>query len=109
MDLTSFLKAGLKKKKNYLSYTDINQSFFEWNVLIVNCKPVGTYPDINKCPDLPYNLLEKENILYDLVYNPSETLFIKKGKEIGCKTLNGYEMLKFQAEMSWNLWTKSSE
>jgi len=44
-----------------------------------------------------------------LVYNPSETLFIKKGKEIGCKTLNGYEMLKFQAEMSWNLWTKSSK
>ena len=54
-------------------------------------------------------LLEKSNILYDLVYNPSETLFIKKGKEIGCKTLNGYEMLKFQAEMSWNLWTKSTE
>ncbi|GIR99888.1 MAG: hypothetical protein CM15mP102_07090 [Flavobacteriales bacterium] len=53
--------------------------------------------------------IEKKNILYDLVYNPSETLFIKKGKEIGCKTLNGYEMLKFQAEMSWNLWTKSTE
>ena len=98
-----------KNSKNYLSYTDINQSFFEGNVLIVNCTPVGTYPDINKCPDLPYNLIEKSNILYDLVYNPSETLFIKKGKEIGCRTLNGYEMLKFQAEMSWNLWTKSSE
>ena len=98
-----------KNSKNYLSYTDINQSFFEGNVLIVNCTPVGTYPDINKCPDLPYNLIEKSNILYDLVYNPSETLFMKKGKEIGCKTLNGYEMLKFQAEMSWNLWTKSSE
>ena len=83
--------------------------FLSRNVLIINCTPVGTYPNINECPDLPYNLVEKENILYDLVYNPSETLFIKKGKEIGCKTLNGYEMLKFQAEMSWNLWTKSTE
>ena len=98
-----------KNSKDYLSYRDIDHSFFRGNVLIVNCTPVGTYPNINKCPDLPYNLVEKENILYDLVYNPSETLFIKKGKEIGCNTLNGYEMLKFQAEMSWNLWTKSTE
>ena len=71
-----------RNSKEYLSYRDINHSFFKGNVLIVNCTPVGTYPDINKCPDLPYNLIEKSNILYDLVYNPSETLFIKKGKEI---------------------------
>ncbi len=96
-----------RSSKDYLSYRDINHTLFIGNVLIVNCTPVGTYPNINKCPNLPYNLLKKENILYDLVYNPFETLFIKKGKEMGCKTLNGYEMLKFQAEMSWNLWTKS--
>ena len=98
-----------KKSNDYLSYKEINHSFLRGNVLIVNCTPVGTYPDIDKCPNLPYNLLNEENILYDLVYNPSETLFIKKGKEMGCKTLNGYEMLKFQAEMSWNLWTKSTK
>ena len=98
-----------RSSKDYLSYRDINHTLFIGNVLIVNCTPVGTYPNINKCPNLPYNLLKKENILYDLVYNPFETLFIKKGKEIGCKTLNGFEMLKFQAEMSWNLWTKSSK
>ncbi len=98
-----------KKSNDYLSYKEINHNFFRGNVLIVNCTPVGTYPDIDKCPDLPYNLLNEENILYDLVYNPSETLYIKKGKEMGCKTLNGYEMLKFQAEMSWNLWTKSTK
>ena len=98
-----------KKSNDYLSYKEINHSFFRGNVLIVNCTPVGTYPGIDKCPDLPYNLLNEENILYDLVYNPSETLYIKKGKEMGCKTLNGYEMLKFQAEMSWNLWTKSTK
>ena len=98
-----------KNSKDFLSYNDIDQSFFKGKVLIVNCTPVGTHPKINECPDLPYNLLNKENILFDLVYNPPETLFMKKGKEIGCKTLNGYEMLKFQAEKSWNLWTKSNK
>ena len=96
-----------KKSKDCLSYKEIDHSFFEGKVLIVNCTPIGTHPKINECPDLPYDLLNKENILFDLVYNPPETLFIKKGKEIGCKTLNGYEMLKFQAEKSWKLWTKS--
>ena len=87
-----------------LSYKELNENIFKKRVLIVNCTPLGTYPDINKCPKLPYELINKENILFDLVYNPSETLFIKKGKEIGCKTLNGYQMLRFQAEMSWKIW-----
>ena len=87
-----------------LSYNELNEDIFKKRVLIVNCTPLGTYPDINKCPKLPYELINKENILFDLVYNPSETLFMKKGKKIGCKTLNGYEMLRFQAEMSWKIW-----
>ena len=87
-----------------LSYKELNENIFKKRVLIVNCTPLGTYPDINKCPKLPYELINKENILFDLVYNPSETLFMKKGKEIGCKTLNGYQMLRLQAEMSWKIW-----
>ena len=87
-----------------LSYNELNEDIFKKRVLIVNCTPLGTYPDINNCPKLPYELINKENILFDLVYNPSETLFMKKGKKIGCKTLNGYEMLRFQAEMSWKIW-----
>jgi shikimate dehydrogenase len=87
-----------------LSYNKLNEDIFKKRVLIVNCTPLGTYPDINKCPKLPYELINKENILFDLVYNPSETLFMKKGKEIGCKTLNGYQMLRLQAEMSWKIW-----
>ena len=98
-----------KESNSYLSYKKIDNSFFKGRVLIVNCTPLGTYPEVNYCPELPYNFLRKENILFDLVYNPPETLFLKKGKEIGCKTLNGLEMLKFQAEMSWNLWTKLSK
>ena len=87
-----------------LSYNELNEDIFNKRVLIVNCTPLGTYPDINRCPKLPYELINKENILFDLVYNPSETLFMKKGKEIGCKTLNGYQMLRLQAEMSWKIW-----
>ena len=87
-----------------LSYNELNENIFKKRVLIVNCTPLGTYPDINKCPKLPYELIKKENILFDLVYNPSETLFMKKGKEIGCKTLNGYQMLRLQAEKSWEIW-----
>ena len=88
-----------------LSYNELNEDIFKKRVLIVNCTPLGTYPDINRCPKLPYELINKENILFDLVYNPSETLFMKKGKEIGCKTLNGYQMLRLQAEKSWKIWT----
>lgn len=87
-----------------LSYNELNEDIFKKRVLIVNCTPLGTYPDINRCPKLPYELINKENILFDLVYNPSETLFMKKGKEIGCKTLNGYQMLRLQAEKSWEIW-----
>ena len=94
-------------KKNYLSYSDINKDILSNSVLIVNCTPVGTYPDIDYSPNLTYNLINNRTIFFDLVYNPEETLFMKKGKKIGCRTINGYQMLKFQAEESWKLWEKS--
>ncbi len=95
------------KKKNYLSYDEINKDILSNTVLIVNCTPVGTYPNIDSSPNLPYNLINDKSIFFDLVYNPEETLFIKKGKKIGCRTINGYQMLKLQADESWNLWQKS--
>ena len=96
-----------KPSNSYISYKSLNEKHFIKKVLIVNCTPVGTFPDIDRCPDLPYNLINKENVIFDLVYNPSETLLMKKGKERGCKTLNGDEMLKFQAEKSLELWTET--
>lgn len=88
------------KKKNYLSYDEINKDILSNTVLIVNCTPVGTYPNIDSSPNLPYNLINDKSIFFDLVYNPEETLFIKKGKKIGCRTINGYQMLKLQADES---------
>jgi shikimate dehydrogenase len=96
-----------KPSNSYISYKSLNEKHFIKKVLIVNCTPIGTFPDIDRCPDLPYNLINKENVIFDLVYNPSETLLMKKGKERGCKTINGHEMLRFQAEKSLELWAET--
>ena len=73
--------------------------------LIVNTTPLGMYPDIETAPDIPYDVLTPEHYLFDLVYNPERTLFMKKGEEYGARTINGYEMLVGQAERSWDIWT----
>ena len=75
----------------------------EYNV-IVNCTPLGMYPKTDTCPDLPYEAMDERNILYDLIYNPNETLFMKRGAERGAQTKNGLEMLLLQAFASWEFW-----
>lgn len=77
----------------------------EYNV-IVNCTPCGMYPHIEECPNLPYDALTDKNILYDLIYNPDQTLFMKKGAEHGATVKNGLEMLLLQAFASWDFWNK---
>ncbi|MCK4922779.1 MAG: shikimate dehydrogenase [Bacteroidales bacterium] len=85
-------------------YKDLNENIILDNLLIVNTSPLGTYPKIEECPDIPYNFLTRKHVLYDLVYNPEITLFMKKGEEMGAKILNGYQMLVNQAEESWKIW-----
>ena len=75
----------------------------EYNV-IVNCTPVGMYPHVDECPALPYEAMDSHTLLYDLIYNPDETLFMKKGKEHGATVKNGLEMLLLQAFASWDFW-----
>ncbi|MBO4811559.1 MAG: shikimate dehydrogenase [Prevotella sp.] len=75
----------------------------EYNV-IVNCTPLGMYPKIDTCPALPYDALDEHNILYDLIYNPDVTLFMKRGAEHGAAVKNGLEMLLLQAFASWEFW-----
>ena len=105
----SYKVVSRHKKKNYISYEEINKDLLSNSILIVNCTPVGTFPNVNFSPDLPYNLINDRSIFFDLVYNPKETLFMKEGKRIGCRTVNGYQMLKFQADESWNLWQSSKK
>ena len=75
----------------------------EYNV-IVNCTPLGMYPKTEECPMLPYEAMDSHTILYDLIYNPDETLFMKRGAEHGTQTKNGLEMLLLQAFASWEFW-----
>ena len=72
--------------------------------LIVNCTPLGMYPKNEVCPDIPFQYLTAEHLLYDLIYNPEETLFLKKGKAQGAVTINGLNMLKLQADKAWEIW-----
>ena len=72
----------------------------------MNCTPVGMYPKVDFCPEIPYECLTPDHLLYDLLYNPDETLFMKKGAEQGATVKNGLEMLLLQAFESWQIWHK---
>ena len=93
-----------KEGKSEFIYENLNDVIINRFKMIINCSPVGTFPNINKCPNIPYKHLTKEHILYDLVYNPIESLFLRMGRELGCKTKNGLEMLEIQANESWRIW-----
>jgi len=87
-----------------IAYNQLTKSILQRHTIIINCTPLGTYPDIELCPNIPYQFLTSDHILYDLIYNPVETSFLKKGKEMGCTTINGLKMLELQAEKSWEIW-----
>jgi len=93
-------------EKNVLSYNSINEEVVTENLLIINTTPMGMYPNIEDFPKIPYQYLSQEHFLYDLVYNPEETEFLKKGTIQKSKTKNGLEMLYLQAEAAWNIWNK---
>ena len=92
--------------KNQIGYYQITKEMIKKTNLIINTTPVGTFPKINEAPNIPYNYLDSEHLLFDLIYNPKETEFLKRGKTKGCQITNGYKMLKYQAEKSWGLWSK---
>ncbi len=87
-----------------LGYKDLTQDIITDYKIVINTSPVGTYPNIEEAPELPYQFITNKHLFYDLIYNPEETLFLAKGREKGAKTKNGYEMLELQAEKSWEIW-----
>ena len=87
-----------------LTYDDLTPQLVAAHPLIVNATPLGTFPRVDECPPLPYDVLTERHYLYDLVYNPTETLFMAKGKEAGAQVKNGFEMLCLQAEAAWDIW-----
>ena len=87
-----------------IQYSQITPDIIQEYNVIVNCTPCGMYPHIDECPQLPYEAMTSKNILYDLLYNPDETLFMKKGAQHGATVKNGLEMLLLQPFASWEFW-----
>ncbi|MBS2212441.1 shikimate dehydrogenase [Carboxylicivirga mesophila] len=92
------------KGSDSLCYSDITSEIMKDYTVLVNCTPLGMFPNINTCPDIPYNLVTDKHLLYDLTYNPPTTLFMQKGIEQGATTKNGLDMLHLQAEAAWKIW-----
>lgn len=90
--------------RNVLGYDDLTEKTVADNLLIINTTPLGMHPDTDVFPPLPYEWLTPAHLLYDLVYNPEETVFLKRGAAQGAKTLGGLPMLHAQAEKSWEIW-----
>lgn len=93
-----------EKKENTITYQDVTPDVIKKYNVIVNCTPLGMYPKVDNCPNLPYEAMDNHTILYDLIYNPDETLFMKRGAQYGATTKNGLEMLLLQAFASWEFW-----
>lgn len=110
LEVTYVSRSGAAQKDDnkqdlpIISYTDLTEEVLYAHLVIVNASPVGTFPNVDACPVIPYEFLTKSHLLFDAVYNPAETLFLKKGKEKGADTLNGEQMLVGQAEEAWRIW-----
>lgn len=95
-----------KASENAIDYSQINaETFLEYQI-IINSTPIGTSPNIEACPDIPYELFTNQHIAYDLIYNPAETQFLKNAAAQGAQIKNGLDMLIFQAEKAWEIWNK---
>jgi shikimate dehydrogenase len=97
-----------KPQPHSILFKDLKPHHIKSHKLIINTTPLGTSPNINECPDIPYEAITRDHLLYDLIYNPEKTLFLKKGEEKGAKIKNGYEMLTLQAEKSWEIWNTTT-
>lgn len=101
-----FKSVSRTKSDNTIIYEDVDEVVIKSSTIIVNTTPLGMYPNLNAAPNIPYEHITKRHILYDLIYNPSETLFLKKGRSAGAITKNGIEMLYIQAGASWEIWNR---
>lgn len=99
-------KSKVKSQKMF-EYDEVNENMINAFKLIVNASPIGMFPNVNTAPKIPYEFISSSHLLYDLVYNPAETEFLKRGKAKGAATVNGLSMLHQQAEEAWRIWNFS--
>lgn len=98
------LMVSRNPKEGMISYEQLTPDIVSTHKVIINCTPVGMYPHADECPKIPYHAIEFGHLLYDLVYNPDETLFLKRGAQQGAEVKNGLEMLLLQAYVGWDFW-----
>ena len=96
-------------KEGMLSYEDLSDEVMASHTVIVNCTPLGMLPEVDTCPAIPYEKITARHLLFDCVYNPEETLFLKRGKAQGASIKNGLEMLVGQAKAAWEIWNQGGE
>lgn len=101
-----FISVSRKPAAGNLSYEQVTEEVIRTHQLIINTTPLGLFPNIMEAPAIPYQFLTKDHFLFDLIYNPGKTLFLKNGEEQGALVQNGYEMLVQQAEESWKIWNQ---
>lgn len=97
----------IPKNTSQISYESLNEKVISETGIIVNCSPIGTHPNIDSHPNIPFEYLNESHLLFDLIYNPTETAFLRKGKENGASIANGMKMLELQAEKSWEIWNNA--
>jgi shikimate dehydrogenase len=102
----AYKRVSRQKGAETFSYEEINDAVLNEHLLVINTTPLGMFPNVGAAPDLPYNALTREHLLFDLVYNPEKTLFLQKGEEKGAAICNGHQMLVLQAEAAWKVWNK---
>lgn len=91
--------------KGHFTYEDLTEDIIKSYQIIINCTPLGTHPNVNECPSIPYDAIGKDHLLYDLIYNPIQTKFLICGEIKGATISNGFRMLELQAEKSWDIWS----
>jgi len=106
LKIETILVSRNPEEKGELSYNDLDEDVMENYKIIVNTTPIGTYPNIEGCPAIPFELITNKHLLFDLVYNPEVTEFLKQGKKRGAIVKNGLEMLHLQALASWEIWNR---
>lgn len=93
-----------QKSDKFISYAELKDEIINTHQIIINCSPVGTFPNVNECPDIPYDGITEDHIMYDLIYNPDKTKFLQIGEQQGATIINGRKMLELQAEKAWDIW-----
>lgn len=99
----NYVSRNQSENVSYL-YKDLDETILKEHTIIINCTPLGTHPNIDNCPNIPYQNITEQHLLYDLIYNPEQTKFLSLGKQNGATTCNGLKMLQLQAKRAWKIW-----